>query len=103
MRGLLDNAERCMVTGSLPFGYVSDDNGRYAINDGQAAIVREIYDRFLSGWSFADMADDLNQRGIKTKQGGPWNKGSFHRMLTNGCVIIALSQQTLGTQGVALI
>ena len=83
MRGLLDNAERCMVTGSLPFGYGSDDSGRYVINDGQAAIVREIYDRFLSGWSFADMASDLNQRGIKTKQGGPWNKGSFHRMLTN--------------------
>lgn len=83
MRGLLDNAERCMVTGALPLGYVSDGNRRYAIDDGQAAIVREIFERFMSGWSFADMASDLNQRGILTKQGGHWNKGSFHRILTN--------------------
>ena len=83
MRGLLDNAERCMVTGSLPLGYVSDENRLYAIDEGQAAIVREIFDRFLAGWAFADMASDLNQRGIKTKQGGQWNKGSFHRILTN--------------------
>jgi site-specific DNA recombinase len=83
MRGLLDNAERCMVTGSLPLGYVSDENRLYAIDLGQAAVVREIFDRFLSGWSFADMARDLNERGIKTKQGCQWNKGSFHRILTN--------------------
>jgi len=83
MRGLLDNAERCMVTGALPLGYVSDENHRYAIDEGQAAIVREIFDRFLAGWSFADMANDLNQRGITTKQGGQWNKGSFHRLLSN--------------------
>jgi site-specific DNA recombinase len=83
MRGLLDNAERCMVTGSLPLGYVSDENRLYSIDEGQSAVVREIFDRFLSGWSFADMASDLNERGIKTKQGCQWNKGSFHRILTN--------------------
>lgn len=83
MRGLLDNAERCMVTGSLPLGYVSDQNRKYAIDEKQAAVVREIFDRFIAGWSFADMAGDLNRRGITTKQGGQWNKGSFHRILTN--------------------
>lgn len=83
MRGLLDNAERCMVTGSLPLGYVSDQNRKYAIDEKQAAVVREIFDRFIAGWSFADMANDLNKRGITTKQGGQWNKGSFHRILTN--------------------
>ncbi|MEG2177006.1 MAG: recombinase family protein, partial [Oscillibacter sp.] len=83
MRGLLDNAGRCMVTGSLPYGYLADKNHLYAIDDGQAAIVCEIYDHFLSGWAFADMAADLNQRGITTKRGGQWNKGSFHRLLSN--------------------
>ncbi|MEG1594041.1 MAG: recombinase family protein, partial [Oscillibacter sp.] len=83
MRGLLDNAGRCMVTGSLPYGYQADKNHLYAIDDGQAAIVREIYDHFLSGWAFADMAADLNQRGITTKRGGQWTKGSFHRLLSN--------------------
>lgn len=83
MRGLLDNAAQCKVTGSLPLGYRSDENKCYAIDENQAVIVREIYDRFLAGWSFADMANDLNQRGITTKQGGQWNKGSFHRILTN--------------------
>ena len=83
-----------MVTGSLPFGYVSDDNGRYAINEGQVAIVREIYDRFLAGWSCADVARDLNQRGTKTKHGGSWNKGNFQRMLPMNAIPVSICTGT---------
>ena len=30
-----------------------------------------------------EIANELNARGIKTKRGNLWNKGSFHRMLVN--------------------
>ena len=82
-RGMRDNAENCKVNGVLPLGYVKGPDGRYAIEPSEAAIVREIYKRVLGGESFIDIANDLNGRGIKTKAGNRWNKGSFHRMLVN--------------------
>ena len=82
-RGMEDNARNCKVNGSLPLGYVRGPDGKYAIDEAEAAIVREIYRRVLDGESFASIAADLNARGIKTKQKKPWNKNSFHRLCTN--------------------
>ncbi len=82
-RGMRDNAENCKVNGKLPLGYVKGADNRYAIEPTEAAIVREIYKRVLEGESFVDIANDLNGRGIKTKQKGLWNKNSFHRLLVN--------------------
>ena len=82
-RGMRDNAENCKVNGALPLGYVKGPDGRYAIDPAEAAIVREIYTRVLEGEAYIDIANDLNARGIKTKQKGLWNKNSFHRMLIN--------------------
>lgn len=82
-RGMRDNAENCKVNGALPLGYVKGPDGRYAIEPAEAAIVREIYKRVLEGEAFIDIANDLNGRGVKTKQKGLWNKNSFHRLLAN--------------------
>ena len=82
-RGLMDNAEACKVNGTVPFGYVRGDDGRYQIVEKEAAIVREVFQRSLAGTPFVEIQDDLNRRGIKTKQGKPWNKNSFRRMLKN--------------------
>jgi DNA invertase Pin-like site-specific DNA recombinase len=86
-RGMRDNAENCKVNGALPLGYVKGTDGRYAIDPKEAAIVREIFDKVLDGVAFADIANELNARGIKTKQGNLWNKNSFHRMVTNDVYI----------------
>lgn len=82
-RGLHDNAEKCLVNGSLPYGYTVGPDRRYRIDAAQATVVREIFTRFLDGVPFAEIAADLNKRGVRTKSGGPWNKGSFHRMIAN--------------------
>lgn len=86
-RGMRDNAENCKVNGSLPLGYVKGPDGRYAIDQEEAAIVREIFSKVLDGVPYISIANELNGRGIKTKQGKPWNKGSFHRMITNDVYI----------------
>lgn len=86
-RGMRDNAENCKVNGALPLGYVKGPDCRYAIEPKEAAIVREIYSRVFNGESFAAIANDLNTRGIKTKPGNPWNKNSFHRLLSNDAYI----------------
>ncbi len=80
-RGLMDNAANCKVNGNIPFGYQRGADGRYEINDFEAAVVREIYEKILSGETFTAVAENLNSRGIRTRRGNPWGKNSFHRIL----------------------
>ena len=55
---------------SIPYhcflGYRKGPDGRPEIVQEEAAIVREIYKRFLSGETFKQIADSLTERGIKT-------------------------------------
>lgn len=81
-RGMRDNAEKCMVNHGLPYGYKSVDK-KYAIDEPRAEIVREIFTRVADGDAYADIALELNRRGITTGRGKPWNKNSFHVMLKN--------------------
>ena len=83
MRGMLGNAEACKVNGLLPFGYKKDADGRFAIDEPRAEIVREIYTRVSNQEPIVSIANDLNARGIKTALGKEWNKNSFHVLLTS--------------------
>ena len=83
IRGMNDNAQKCLVNGPVPLGYRRGADGKYEIDEEEAPVVRSIFDKFLAGMPFSDIAYELNARGVKTKSGGEWNKGSFHRMLRN--------------------
>jgi DNA invertase Pin-like site-specific DNA recombinase len=82
-RGMNYNAEHCMVNGPFPYGYRRAADGRLELDSERALIVKEIFDRFLSGWNIIDIANDLNTRGIRTSTGKEWSRSSFHRLLTN--------------------
>lgn len=82
-RGMRDNAEECKVNGSLPYGYKKGEDGKYALDEHRAVIVREIFNRVLKGDRYCEIIDSLNARGLTTKTGRPFNKNSFHRMLVN--------------------
>ena len=82
-RGLMDNASKCMANGKQPLGYKRGEDGKVAVDEPAAAIVREVYTRVASGELFTDIARDLNRRGIKTADKGEWNKNSFHRLCSN--------------------
>lgn len=83
-RGMRSNALNCMVNnGSLPFGYCKGEDGRFAIREAEAEVVREIFRKVAQGFPLVDIANDLNGRGIRTKHGNLWGKNSFHRMLVN--------------------
>ena len=82
-RGMMDNAQKCMVNGVTPFGYKRGEDGRFAIDENTAPIVREIFTRVRDGWTITDLVDDLNARGIKTRYGNPWKIQSFQTMLKN--------------------
>lgn len=82
-RGMEDNASKCLVNGSVPLGYMRGPDGRYAIDEEEATVVREIFRRVKDGEPFCEIIDDLNARHILTKKGRLWNKSSFNKMLSN--------------------
>ena len=87
-RGMRYNALECKVNnGSMPFGYCKGPDGRYAIYEPEAEVVREIFRKVSKGTPFVDIANSLNGRGIHTKRGGLWGKNSFHAILHNEAYI----------------
>ena len=54
------------------------------INPAEAAIVREIYAMYVEGnMSLNTIAQNLNHRGIKSKQGGVWSHATVRAVLRN--------------------
>lgn len=50
----------------------------------EIAIVREVYRRFVEqGQSEAEIALDLNTRGVRTDLGRHWTRGTVHQLLIN--------------------
>ena len=82
-RGMLYNAEHCMVNGALPLGYKKGADGRYALDPVGAALVHEIYEKYIADVPLSEIAADLNARGFRTSHGKPFNKSSFHKILKN--------------------
>lgn len=80
-RGVMSNAEKCIVIGPPPLGYRRGDDGKYEIIPEEAKIVQEIYQRVAKGEAFVSIFEDLNQRGVRTKKGNDWNKSSFNKLL----------------------
>ena len=98
-RGMMDNAKKCMVNGSLTFGYRKGEDGRFEIVPEEAEIVREIYNRVIDGWQHKDIMTDLNLRGIKTKRGFEWQRGSFNTLLRNEKYIGVYKFSGIRTEG----
>lgn len=84
-RGLTENALKCKYNGgaSIPFGYIIDADRHYQIDNTTAPVVLEIFTRYANGETISDLISDLNNRGLKTSHGVPFNKNSFHNMLKN--------------------
>lgn len=82
-RGNYDNAMKCKCNGALPLGYVRGADGCFAIDEAEAAIVQEVFQRVANAEPFVEIIEDMNARGIRTKKGKPWSKSTFNTMLSN--------------------
>lgn len=82
-RGMIDIAKQCKAVGATPLGYKVDGDGKYAIDEPKAEIVREIFRRVSANETLASIADDLNSRGILTNHKNTWGRSSFHTLLSN--------------------
>jgi len=80
--------------GRVPLGYDYDGEA-FALNE-HAETVAEIFDRFTTpahvrngigyGWhdTLSSIADDLNERGIRTQRNGKWYPATVRYILNNG-------------------
>lgn len=64
-------------------GYDRDENGNLVINETEAAIVRRIFDMYLSGIGTHCIAKALNEEGVTTVTGSAWHASTIRGMLTN--------------------
>ena len=83
-RGIAVSASKCKFFGGIvPLGYKIDEQKNYVINEDTAPIVRKMFEMFAAGYTYADIARYLNERGIKTTKGAKWNKSSFQSFFRN--------------------
>jgi site-specific DNA recombinase len=70
--------------GRRPYGYALErGTGRITatVDPVEGPIVRDCAVRVLAGESIASITRDLNQRGVLTSAGNPWNRTTLRRML----------------------
>lgn len=83
-KGLNENALVAKHNGGIaPLGYnVTAEHG-YEINPVEAQAVKMIFDLYCKGYGYNLICKELNQKGLKTKTGRPFGKGSIADILRN--------------------
>jgi DNA invertase Pin-like site-specific DNA recombinase len=71
------------IYGELSYGYVYGEDRKPRIDPEKAAVIREIFQLCLDGWTNVDIAKKLNSRGVFMLRGSKWTQQQVHRVLTN--------------------
>lgn len=83
-RGMDINAAKCLsVGGVIPFGFKTDSNRRFILDEEKAPYVKKIFEMYAAGCTHKEITDYLNDKQIKTASGVAFNKNSLHRIFTN--------------------
>ena len=82
-RGFYDSALDLKTLGQTVIGYKKGPDGRFAVDEGQAAVVRRIFEEYAVGERAKDIYARLNAEGHRTSRGGLFNKNSIRRILQN--------------------
>lgn len=68
------------VSGTRPFGYEADF---ITVVEDEAAVLREVVERFLAGESQRSLCSWLEEQGIRTSAEGPWRTSQLATTLKN--------------------
>lgn len=70
--------------GKVPFGYAYDKEAKqFSILEEEAKVVTHIYDLYETVRSLVAVAKTLNEKGVRSRTGKPWNPTTIRMMLTN--------------------
>ena len=83
-RGMGINAQKCISNGSNPgLGFKVNPDKTFRVDEEEAAIVREIFERYAQGQTKADIIKDLQRHKVKTSLGKDFSYNSLSKMLRN--------------------
>lgn len=83
-KGQRENVMQGKTTGGKPlFGYRYTSDKRYEIDEYEAAAVRLLFDMYIKGYGYLQIADRLNGMGYRTRKGNLFGKNSLHDLLVN--------------------
>ena len=81
---LKERARLGQAIGRPPYGYRVGDDGRYAIDEQEASIVRKIFSLCSQdGMGIRRIAQRLNQDGYRTRRGRNWSMVTIRDLLRN--------------------
>lgn len=84
IRGMTDNALKCKFNGgSLPVGYVIDEEQHFQIDPLTAPYVLEAFKRYDAGETMKKIRDALNEKGVKNQRGNEFTFNAIQHMLKN--------------------
>ena len=82
LRGMSEKVKRGQPVTIPSFGYDIVDK-QYVINEEKAAIVRKIFTDYIDGKSSMQIASELNEIGVKTTRGNPFENRTIDYILKN--------------------
>lgn len=83
-RGLRVSATKCQSTGgNRPLGYRTGPDKKFEIDPEGAAIVRQVFERYVRGETQAEIVHALNEQGLRTLHGRPFTHNSLRTVLQN--------------------
>lgn len=82
-RGMIESAHKCKALGTMVFGYQKAVDGRYEINEAQAAVVRMIFQEYNAGKTLKDIANLAYPLGLRTRDGGVVQEARISKIIQN--------------------
>nr|MCR4806514.1 recombinase family protein [Lachnospiraceae bacterium] len=87
MRGMRYNAENCLYNGHKMLGYTGRPDMPYEINVETSPIVKKIFTEYADGVPMKQIADELNNAGIRTVKNKEFTINSLRHILQNRAYI----------------
>lgn len=81
VRGMRAGAELCRALGVPVFGYGVGADGRYVVDEDQAAVVRRVFAEWIAGDNATLIAERLAAEGVRTASGARPDKNWARRVV----------------------
>lgn len=81
-RGMQKKFETGGIVAQAPIGY-KVENGEYVPDPSTAPLIVEIFDLFLSGHGYREIASMMNERGIRTRYNNLWENRTVEYIIRN--------------------
>ena len=65
------------------YGFYHTNDELFLIQEDEAAVVREVFSRYVHGEAPMDIVNDMTVRGVKPPAGSHWKRLQLDRMITN--------------------